>query len=693
MIGQIVNCPKCNSMLQITEPRQIRVESHRGVIDSNAMTKEAFAPELEDEYRLAASDGDASESAEVPLIAPPRIDAAPGSEEAFYENPFSAPPLPDAKSKGAQAALPPGAIKQLSVQRTAKNRQLLMIAVLGSSGVLVAGLLFTAFLFWYSGPKPTPPIAKNQPNDRTTPGPKPEPNSGTESQVDPLGDPLNEAASDPLSNPGTEQNPAADGSQEANGNKPNAESEDATGNKAADGASNGKDLATALTEAMAGDPARNEQTPAPENNVPAQPPVNGAAAGSAETPVTSDTDEAAPAARAELPEQLKKFENMLNRTIEPQMVEDEAIQKAPPTAEELGLQVGADSRALPPVDVAVQSQLELSGLVLPPATPFSVAVGTWVQVSGIPTGVDLDSFAAAGVDPFKTIGLKESSTQSLGEIGKKLAEAIGVNLVSVNNQFLVFQASEEVVREKLGSSMKVDDLLVDAEQEKWFIKTLDQLLPQAASTAEVSAWAIKDGELVTDPSKVDTLSWFWAVRLLETWRAAAELESKLNGLERESFVSKFVDPEEIESLDQPMAYSQLERTAVAQLIATMTSANKVHAWVDWVSTSQRGLGPGTVDVIVTYQRTLRQTLRDLINKYGVAVAFNDERSLLITSSQEYLAQPRLYVLPSEGKTAEQWLEELEPLTPFANGSAQPVRAILTPDSRFVIVRCCRPRLR
>ena len=78
---------------QITEPRQIRVESHRGVIDSGAMTKEAFAPELEDEYRLAPSQVAEPElSSAAALIAPPRVD-----DEINFEDQLTAPPLPERK--------------------------------------------------------------------------------------------------------------------------------------------------------------------------------------------------------------------------------------------------------------------------------------------------------------------------------------------------------------------------------------------------------------------------------------------------------------------------------------------------------------------------------------------------------------------------------------------------------------------
>ncbi len=648
-------------MIQIAEPRQIRVESHRGVIDSTAMTKEGLiAPEFDDEYRLAPSDEAVADAALSPLVAPPRAAEVPEFEQAFYEG--NAPPLPGS----THPALSPSTIQQLAVQRSARNRQVLMIAVLGLSGVLFAGLLFTAFLYWYSGDRSGSQQAQNQPKDPvTTEGPKREPEPSTEQadapDLDPLLDPMEESSA------ATDKTAQADSPDAQSPANPDAENADTNNN-----------LTSAIANAIADAGSNPEQPSAPESDT--------AAAGD------SNAADIAAAPTAELPDQLKKFENILSRSIEPQMIADEVIQKAPPTAEELGLQVGGDAKALPPVDVGTQLQLEVSGLIVPDGTPFSTAVSTWVQVSGIPTGVDLDSFAGAGVDPYATVGIKEATAKTLGDIGKSLASAIDVNLAGFNNQFLVFQASEARVRDLIGSSIKIDDLITNEEQAKWLVATLDQLIMPPADSGE-SVWKIKDGELVTDPAVVNTLSWFWAVRLLETWRHEAQLESKVDGLDAAKFATKFVDADQLPSLDRPMQFAQIERTTVAQLITAVSAANKWHAWIDWASASQRGLGPNTIDMFVTQQRSLRQVLRDLMNKYGMVVAFEDDRSFIVTTSQEYLAQARLYVLPSNGRTAEQWQTELEPLTPASVDNVQPVRAVLTPDSKFVMVRCCRPRLR
>ena len=183
--------------------------------------------------------------------------------------------------------------------------------------------------------------------------------------------------------------------------------------------------------------------------------------------------------------------------------------------------------------------------------------------------------------------------------------------------------------------MKINDLVTTPEQEKWLVATLDQFIPQPPTASGESVWKIKDGELITDPEAVNTLSWFWAARVLESWRSAAKLESKLNGLRQEAFVTRFVDIDSMQTLDKPMQYEQLERTLAAQLISNVSAANKMHTWIDWAATTQRGLGPGTVDMFVTKNRTLRQVLRDVTSKYGLVVSIENERSLIVSSSQEY----------------------------------------------------------
>ncbi len=674
MIGQIVNCPKCNSMLQIAAPeasksqlgdaRQIRVESHRGVIDSSAMTKEAFAPELEDVYRLSPAPAnvtaaEASISSSAGLIAPPQVD-----DESMFEDPFNAPPLPVQRSASGHNVHPASEsnhIQLMAVRRTARRRQVLMVAVLGSSGVLFAGILFVGFLYWYTA-KPNSPLAKNSANGNQNTlnesdaepkhvGPK------RESQQEVLQDSLSEPEIDPNSTP-----PLSPTERTPDSTSPTATESESTGET------------NSISNAIAKATAPSDSTP---SNLNANP---------AEQPAAPNLDEKS---TNELPDQLKKFQSILNTTIEPQFLEDQAIQKAPPTAKELGLSSGQEAKAIPAVDVAKQMKTTITGLIIPPSS-VSTVVSLWVQVSGIPSVVDLDSLAAAGIDPYKSIGkILVNGESPLAQVAASIANEIGVDSKEVENQFLAFQASEDSIREHLPNTIKIDDL-VDHDQQKWLIRTLEQIWPEYEGK-----WIVRDGELSVDPVVVDALAWFWAVRMLESWRLAAGVETQLDKskLDQSKFVTHFVDPEKLPGLSKPLSLTLVNRAPVAQLVADISAASKMHAWVDWASVGQKGLGPNSIDFVVTKDRSLRQCLRDLAEKYSLVVACEDEKSIVITTAEVYRAQPRLYVLPTQGKTAEQWMDELQPLTPATAFTAQPIQAYLTPGGEFVIVRCCRPRIR
>ena len=661
MIGQIVNCPKCNSMLQITEPpiekpqvekpqnngpRQIRVESHRGVIDSSAMTKEAFASELEDAYRLAPSQADDSQAdSNAPLLAPPRVD-----EEPVFQNPL-VPPLPERKLASVNAAAS-SSIQVLAVQRTARRRQLLMVAVFGSSGVLLAGMFFAGFLYWYTR-KSNLPSAKNLTTahqnvpEQKHGGPRIEPEQGL------LNDPLDDPEDDVL------EQPRPSNEVDPNANKLIQAQEEPT----QDRNSIGSAINSALSRSDVPHPTTDEQPAAPNSETVAK-------------PVT------------ELPDQLKKFQNMLNTVIEPQFLEDQAVQKAPPTAKELGLSTGQNSKAIPAMDVGKQLELPITGVIVPPGS-ISNAVIQWVQFSGIPTVVDLDSFVAAGLDPNKPIGKIHVSAAPLAQVGALLAKEMGVEMITIENRFLAFQAPEAAIRKYLPTTIKISDLLADNDQQQWLVKTLAQIWPEYEGK-----WIVRDGELTVDPVIVDAMAWFWAVRMLESWRFAAGMETQLDKtkLDQSKFVTKFVDPEQVEAFNKPLGLTLVSRAPVAQLFSEICAANHMHGWVDWASVGQKGLGPHTVDFIVTRDRTLRQCMRDLADRYALVIACENDESVLITTAEVYRGQPRLFVLPSQARTAEQWVEELQPLTPATATAAQPILAFLTPDSRFVIVRCCRPRL-
>jgi hypothetical protein len=617
-------------MIQITLPQQIRVESEGHMADSSAMTKEAIVAPADDEYRLAPAEDHTSFEDELPgLVAPPIVTTDNWTP--------------------ASAITPPMPTQEWSSSNAARTRQMLIVGFLGLGGVLVAGLLFIGFQRWYTGTK------KADQNNQLAQAPD-APNNAriTDPQLEPLDVPV--PPTNTAGNEGTAQPMPAEV------------------------------LPTEVTPVKP-----NEEPLGPTSALPTEPNKEEATSTNNATQASPDDPPAEQPATAELPKQLESFSKILERSFEPSMVpEGVEKQKPPPTLEELGIPSAAESKAVPPVEIDRQLELRIAGLVLPDTLPLSNAVNLWVQLSGIPTIVDLDSLSAVGFE-FKPIAFKLNESSTVEQLRAAYAEKLKVRFEQPDPSmpFYAMYASHDEMKEKLPAIIKVDDLVADEEQQQWLLKTLDQLFP-----LQSGKWKLGEGNLEPDPM-IDAPTWLWTLRMLESWRNAAKKPSVLSDGDAKAGIklaTQFVNPSEFERTDQPLMLSIKEPAPTSQLLSQICSSAGVQGWVDWVSVGANGLGPSSSDMLVTQGRSARQCLRVLSEKYGLVIAIENEKAVWITTPTAYRQQVRLYVLPSQGKTAEQWQDELQPLTPIGPDGVQAVQSILTPDKDFVIVRCCRPKL-
>ncbi len=647
LIGQLANCPKCNSIIQIELPQQIHVDIPGNVADSSALTKDALqAPD--DEFRLAPLEKSGSLN-DVDSLIPPTTTV--DTWESLASTSPSAPPMPT---------------QDWSSQQTARTRQLLLVGILGVSGVLFAGLLFVGFQRWYSNTRKVAQVDSknsNAPADNV-PAVVDQPPAGDNSlQLD-------------------EQPPPSDTSSETANEKPSVTSpsgQDGTTQPQPNAQPSGS--SSTNVEPTVPDPSTSPSNET-ESNEPGA--IDSGSKPIDQQPAASDNTQPAP---EELPKQLEAFSRLLQANIEPGLPpEGVEVGKAPPTLEDLGLSAASDSRAVPPVDVPSQLQLKLTRLNATASLPVSHMMNLWVQLSGIPTVVDLDSLTAAGFefDPI-SIKLEDGSVEKLRDA---LASQWKVRLEqpAENLPFMALYATHDEISTVLPSQILVSDLLENDEQNRWMVDTLEKLFPAMAGK-----WQIADGVLAS-PEGVDVPTWLWTIRLLETWRYAAKKPSQLAALKAERFATQFAQEEKLAKVDKPLKLNSYEPIPTSQLFSRLGNAAGLDIWVDWVSVSQLGLGPSSSDLVITQGRTLRQALRSLVEKYGLIVAVENENALWITTPVSYRQQARLFVLPAEGKTAEQWRDELQILTPVGPTNTEPVQTYATPDAQFVIVRCCRPRL-
>lgn len=807
LLGHLVNCPKCDSMVLVAlpaptppasspsaptspdsaigpkltgrDPReaQIEVQRHdRPPVDSAALTQEGLPAELFDakphnplasppgddvggEYRLApempgAEVADSGGWASSP--APPPIQAVdPYAAQADVRS--AGADLPASWETESRPHLPSAAWTSDS---TTKTRQMLMVGFLGFAGVVLATLMFGGFLRWYAGDN-------NQPGG----------NSVASSAVPSPDDVL---PPQPGDNP--DAGPVANGAEQAaadqNGVDPAAVEDSLVDSapKAALTADVGPDGTTPTeveVDVDSADVAVDGST--------GRPVAEGVAEVEAENMDEPVDDLVAKAPAMELPKQLQAFGPMLQYEIQPQFSDAmEILSEAPVTAEDLGLTSSAEGDGMPAIDLQAQSQITIPALVVG-ELPLSHFASLWSNLSGIPTRVDLASLTAAGIDRNQPIGLAMVKSVTLGSLIDQLGAPLGLQAVPHANRFLELVAPAAAMEEHLPPDVSLAGL-VDADHEAWLLETLPQLFPlpvaglSSADTSEVTGsaeasggsdppgvpestdgspeatdsspeaaspeaaspealgdslralddslealegsdaskdsppaaggefleassteavvWKIEQGRLLRPQTAsggaVDPRIWSAAVHLLESWRNAAGLPKAWTDFDPSLHSADLVAPSEVAGLDFVLQQVQAEARPVAQIVPSICSSAGLQAWIDWPALTSIGLGPQSTDLVLTNARPLRRALADYASKFSLVVAVIDNQSLWITSNHAYRSSPRLYVVPSQGESAEAWVSRLRPLTPVASdgfGVGQVV-AIATPDTKFMLVRCC-----
>jgi hypothetical protein len=625
-------------------------------VDSMAVTKEGLAGDL---TNLAA----VSSRVEPGEPSPPSDEDEYRLVEPEEMGTLNAPPIqessvPSGAWQESTAPLIPSA--QWTSDSTHRTRQYLLIAFLGVTGITAAGVLFWGFLRWHSADRATQASTSG---GMVAPVQAADPARPSDSNV------LAQAA-EPQGDTAPTQTTASPGPSPV---APSAVTS-ATPVVAAPDAAWNSDTELAMT------PAPTPTTDSSLSLTPVAP---------ATEPVTQPANEPPPT--PQLPKQLAAFAPMLNYEIQPQFPDAmEILSEAPVTAEDLGLTASAGLPEVPPVDLNVQAQLPISGLVIG-ALPASQFVSLWSNLSGIPTVVDLDTLAAAAIDRRQKLSLSLVQATTVGDIVPQLGQALGLRADARENRFLQLAAPPEAMEQKLPNAVTLENLVVDAAGEAWLRDALEQLFP----TVDVE-WRVVDGKLMrptaADGTSRDPLAWFAVVRVLEGWRMAAGHPSTLEQYTPQQLSAALLSSSDVVGLDSQLKQVSAQAHPVAQILPRICQEAGLDAWIDWDKVGTVGLGPQSTALFVTTARPLRRALADYATEFSLVVAILDERSLWITSNQAYRSSPQCYVVPSDGRSAEEWKSQLRALTPAASGTGDVGRVVVIPtlDEKFMLVRCCRP---
>lgn len=660
LVGQLANCPKCNSIVLLARADQIRVAANEGSpIDSAALTRDGI--ELET-VSLSPTDHVTSGLLADSLTPENRIsnsDSVDFAEVDLSEQSFQ---LEGGTSENAGQTVPP--TFQGNVQRAAINqpwtstntnrlRQYLLVGFLGTAGIVVAALVFISFSRWYLGRRSTElagtHVATAEPASETS-------EQADQSQSDFIGE---NATKPTVPSPLIELTyPDED--------RPDDQPSSIDDNEVA--------AVSEPIEIELPDPDA-EKEPKGQSTVQEQPAV-------ATTPSDTEASESLTA----LPKQLQELYAVIAEPFALSMPQQIVVPDRPPvTAQELGLTGISGDKLLPPIDLAkVASERWVRGLRMDAVSPAR-AVSALSAVAGVPTQVDLDSLDAIGFDGNSKLSLI-IEPGPVAKVASQFAKKTGLVIESIDNQFWRIKAAAPD-KQRLPWSMEIKDL-VSPEQEEWFAAAIGRLMPDRQATVRVES-----GVLHWDNQPVDMASWFAVVRLLENWRLQKGLARQLTQYEDSQLRQELVTPAGVAGLQANLNTTTSAPRALANFISHASAQAGINCWVDWPALARLGLGPQSSVLSVTRNRTLGEILQEFAFEHGLVTLIIDQQNLCLTDTQAYRRRTCPLVLPSRGKGVDDyWSSWLRPLTGVDSSGVAHLPIELTPDQQFVLVRCCWPTL-
>jgi hypothetical protein len=667
MIGQVANCPKCDSMVMIAPPSQVQVENpSEHSVDSMAVTKDGIPSGL-DESLLAAE----NEATDEYRLSPVDESLSGGHSDGRAVADVSEQPDFNAVDGSAwQPEVPLIPSDDWTSEDSARRKQYLLVGGLAAVGLVFCGLGFVWFMNWYgSGKEQGTGTELASANAEATAATQADESSGVE-QIAPVD-------ADSKSDPRAADEP--DGTALAN-----SESlVDSTAGEQGEQSSASPDT-TAGVDAM-------KDLPDPAEVVAAT--GEGGDGFEPDDPFGTAEEDAAPLTAAERAAQalpnarMATFAPMLDWQVVPTIPENGLPLEPPPlTAEDLGIKSSVVLDPIPSVDWLEMSKMQVPGLIFGGLQRTAQAVNLWSHVSGVPTRVDLDAFAAANMDRNKSIKLPPMVKKALGETARELAFEIGAAVEPKENRYVEFSADDKQMTDLPPSSVSIAPWSVEGNQD-WLVSALENAFPNTAK-----GWLVEGEELRRDSQKLDAVTWFRGIRLLENLRLRLGAEPTLSEYSTQSLAIPFVRANQIAAMKKPFDSVSIQSRPIGQEIARLAAERGIHVWFDWPALGEIGIGPVTEGVVVTQGRTLVQILGNYAEKFSLSISVLDSQTLWVTSPRAYREGPRVFVLPSQGRTAEQWMQELEPLTPLNEQGFGDLWCSLTPDAKHLVVRCCAPDL-
>lgn len=656
LIGQLVHCPKCRAIVQITNPSAApspgtlqapKPSTPLSPADSKAVTSDGIE---EQDFNLLETEF--SEAEDFRLLPIEAVDVPqnpkPNFSQSFHGDfqdhldgsSIAAPPVQWSPTDRASPS------QEWTSEITNKKRQVLLVSAIGLSSLMVTGACFAFFLRWVNQSESVEVVGALQ-------------DTSVDPQLDPTFPPEDPAAQDivstqaedeltqPLEPLNLDSLSVSDGSL--------SESKD-------------HQLTSSPPDAQSGDQL-----------------LTGGEQENLENGSTGETIDDQVASVA-LPNRLRELAELIGQPFEFSVPQTLAIpDKAPVTAEELGIAAKTLDKSLPPIDLhAVSNERRMSGFRLDNIS-LPNAVNYLSLASGIPMTLDANSLLSANLDRKIKLNLRLDD-MTVREGLQKFALQSNLQLQAVENRyFRLF--SKQPTDQQLPFQISISDLATDEGTVEWLRSLVDQYFPT------ISDGITAEGPMLTaQREKVDVPSWFVLVRALENWRTHRGLPSALPQYLPENLLVPFVLQDQVAGLQRPLQRMTTSPQPLASLLTSLGTDCDIDCWIDWPSLATIGLSPSTLISTTIFNRTLKSILQELAFEYGLVTVIVDQNTIWLTSKETYRHSPDLFVIASEGRAMEYWEQYFRPLTPVLSGGISKTQLLMTSDGSILFVKSCRPTL-
>jgi hypothetical protein len=573
--------------------------------------------------------------------------------------------------------------------KSTEKRSMLVIALIGGGGLVLAAITFVAFVVFSRESEPSVDnnvVAQDVESDQNANLSDGEvdddkPNVAAQKGSDPMSAPA--AASNKQSEPANAQSLAealASGLRDPinNGSTDNSETESDTSNEPSkDSPVERRDSDNIAASTTDGIPKAGSDEPS-----------GGETDATNSNPgIGSITElEDAVAANADAAGKSSNFQSMFAEIFDPSSIDQ--IADAGTAAE--------DAAPLPPIldigetvhppAIAFRPADEILGQTLPSMAPTDLKLSEAVHLlsSLLDAGIVVDLFAlqAAGISTELEITLALDGQAAGAAIATALAPHDLVLVTEAEGQ-LVIRPTPAILNTAIPRTQDISDLFVNAAtSEQW-----SDFLARAFDI-QSSMFQVDGGQLIFTPDANPLVRW-QILQALDRLRSLSQLPIKLQDR-----------PDPLPNWNFDRMKKSLEKTGqrvvvldepITSLLTSVAANAGVTIWFDWNNLLPHGMSPTTSGVSLLKNRTLSQVAEIYLDRYSLTMLAIDNQNIILSTPAAHRTQSTMVVVPCESDDdAKQLRSEMVEFAPVDTQSQSRLWAGKAPGHEVAFIRVCFP---